>query len=86
MLEFEKQGKYIAWEIDATAAGCIVPFNVHAHKFIAGHDILHAMTMKFLEDTKEAVEVFKTHIFDAKDVNDEAEFDGSPFVVPETRC
>jgi hypothetical protein len=42
--------------------------------------------MEFLADTEEVVEVFMTHIFDAKVVNNEAELDGSPFVAPETRC
>jgi hypothetical protein len=84
MLEFEKQYRYIARHTDAAAAGCVVPFNVHASKFISGFAALH--TMEFLEDTKEVVEVFKAHIFNAKVVNDEGELDGSPFVVPETRC
>ena len=84
MLEFEKQRKYIAWHPDAAVAGSIVPFNVHASKFIAGHGVSHAM--EFLEDTKEVVEVFQAHIFDAKFVYNEAELDGSPFVVPETGC
>ncbi len=64
--------------------GWVVSFNVHAHKFITGHVVLHAM--EFFEDTKEVVEVFKAHMFDAKVLNDEAELDGSPFLVPETRC
>jgi hypothetical protein len=84
MLEFEKQHRYIAWHTDAAAVGSIVPFNVHARKFIAGHVILHAM--EFLEDTEEVVEVFKAHIFNTKVVYDKAELDGSPFVAPETGC
>ncbi len=75
---------YIAWHTDAAAVGCVVSFNVHACKFITGHAVLQAM--EFLENTKEVVEVFKAHIFDAKVINDEAELDGPPFVVPETRC
>jgi hypothetical protein len=42
--------------------------------------------MEFLEDTKEVVEVFKAHVFNTKVVHDEAELDGFPFVVPETKC
>ncbi len=69
---------------DAAAVGSIVPFNVHAHKFIASHGVLHAM--EFLEDTEEVVEVFKAHIFNTKIVYDKAKLVGSPFVAPETRC
>jgi hypothetical protein len=54
MLEFEKQHRDIAWHTDA--AGSIVPFNVYASKFIAGHVVLD--NMEYLEDTKEVVEVF----------------------------
>jgi hypothetical protein len=84
MLEFEKQHRYIAWYTDVAAVGSVVLFNVHASKFIAGHNVLDAMEL--LEDTKEVVEVFQAHVFDAKVVYDEAELDGSPFVVPETWC
>jgi hypothetical protein len=84
MLVFEKQHRYIAWHTDAAVVGSIVAFNVHASKFIASHVVLDAM--EFLEDTKEVVEVFKAHIFDAKVLYDEAELDGSPFVASETRC
>ncbi len=82
MLEFEKQRRYIAWHPDAAAVGSIVPFNVHARKFIPGHVVLHAM--KFCEDLKEVVEVFQAHVFDTKVVYNETELDGSPFVAPET--
>ncbi len=84
MLEFEKQHWYTAWHTDAAAAGSIAPFNVHASKFIASHVVLHAM--EFLEDTKELVEVFKTHVFNTKVVYDKAELDGFIFVAPETGC
>ncbi len=84
MLEFEKQRRYIAWHTNKAAAGNVVPFNVHASKFIAGHIVLHAM--EFLEDTEEVVEVFKAHIFNTKVVYNKVELDGSPFVVPETGC
>jgi hypothetical protein len=64
MLEFEKQRRYIAWHTNVAAVGSIVPFNVHASKFIAGHVVLDAM--EFLEDTKKVVEVFQAHVFNAK--------------------
>ncbi len=83
MLEFEKQHRYIAWHTDAAVTGRVVPFNV-AHKFIAGHIVLHAM--EFLQDTKEVVEVFLANVFDTKVAYDETELDGSPFMAPETRC
>jgi hypothetical protein len=84
MLEFEKQHRYIAWHTDVAAAGSVVPFNVHTSKFIACHVVLH--DMEFLEDTKEVVEVFKAHVLNTKVVYNEAELDGSPFVVPENGC
>jgi hypothetical protein len=84
MLEFEKQRRYVAWHTDAAAAGSVVPFNVHASKFIAGHVVLH--NMEFLEDTKEIVEVFKAHVFNTKVVYNKEELDGSPYVMPETGC
>jgi hypothetical protein len=84
MLEFEKHCRYIAWHTDAAAAGSVVPFNVHASKFIASHVILDAI--EFLEDTEEVVEVFQANKFDAKVVYNKAELDGPPLVVPETGC
>jgi hypothetical protein len=84
MLEFVKQRRYIAWHTDAAVVGSVVPFNIHASKFIASHVVLDAM--EFLEDTEEVVEVFQAHVFDAKVIYDEAELVGSPFVASETRC
>jgi hypothetical protein len=84
MLEFKRQGTYIAWHTDVAAVGSVVPFNVDARKIIASHIVLHAM--EFLEDTKEVVEVFQAHIFNTKDVYDETDLDGSQFVAPETGC
>jgi hypothetical protein len=34
MLVFEEQQRYIAWHTDATAAGSVVPFDVHASKLL----------------------------------------------------
>ncbi len=84
MLEFQKQHRYVAWHTDAAAAGCVVPFNVYACKFISGHVVLHAI--EFFEDTKEVFEVFQAHVFNTKVIYDKAELDGSPFVAPETGC
>ncbi len=56
MLVFEEQQKCIAWHTDAVAARSIVPFDVHASKFIACHVVLDAM--EFLEDIEEVGEVF----------------------------
>jgi len=39
--------------------------------------------MEFLENVKEVVEVFDSNIFYIKVINNEAELDGVPFVVPE---
>ncbi len=84
MLELKKQLRCIAWYTDAAATGSVVPFNVHARKFITSHVVLHSM--EFLEDTKEVVEVIKAHVFNTKVVYNEAVLDGSPFVAPETGC
>jgi hypothetical protein len=84
MLEFEEQRRYIAWHTDATAVGSVVPFNIHASKFIAGHVVLHAM--EFLVDTEEVVEVFQAHVFDTKVIYDKTELDGSLFMALETGC
>ncbi len=84
MLEFEKQRRYVAWHTDVAAAGRVFPFNFRAHKFIAGHIVLHAIEL--LQDTKEVVEVFLANVFDTKVAYDETELDGSPFMAPETGC
>ncbi len=84
MLELEKQRRNIARHTDAAALGWVVPFNINACKFIAGQFVL--LTMEFLEDTKEVVEVFQSLIFNTIIVYNEAELDGPPLVAPETRC
>jgi hypothetical protein len=70
MLEFEEQRRYIACHTDVAAVSRVVPFNVHARKFIAGYVVLDAM--EFLVDTEEVVELFKAHVFDAKVIYNEA--------------
>jgi hypothetical protein len=56
MLVFEEQQRNIAWHTDAAAASSVVPFNVHASKFITCHVVMDAM--EFLEDIEEVGEVF----------------------------
>ncbi len=56
MLVFEEQQRYTAWHTDAAAVSSVLPFNVHASKFIACHVVLDAM--EFLEDIEEVGEVF----------------------------
>jgi hypothetical protein len=56
MLVYEEQQRYIAWHTDGAGARSIVPFNVHASKFIACHVVSDAI--EFLEDIKEVSEVF----------------------------
>ncbi len=51
-----RSSKDIAWHTDAAVARSIIPFDVHASKFIACHVVLEAM--EFLEDIKEEGEVF----------------------------
>jgi hypothetical protein len=43
MLVFEEQQRYIAWHADAAAVRFIVPFDVHASKFIACHVVLDVL-------------------------------------------
>jgi hypothetical protein len=81
MFELEKQSRNIAWHTEVAAVGCVVPFNVNACKFITGHVVLH--TMEFLEDTKEVVEVFETHLYNTKIIYNKVELDGPPCGVPE---
>jgi hypothetical protein len=64
MLVFEDQQRYIAWHTDVAAVRSIVPFDVHASKFIACHVVLDAMEL--LEDIQEVGEIFQAHIFYAK--------------------
>jgi hypothetical protein len=52
-------------------------------KFIAGHVELDPM--EFLENVQEVVEVFNSDLFHSKVIHDEAELNGTPFVVPEAR-
>jgi hypothetical protein len=71
----------VAGHTDATPAGCIVPFDVNTHKFVAGHDELDPMEL--LNNIVEMVEVFKPNIFHLKVINNETELDGMPFVGPD---
>ncbi len=71
----------VAGHTDATPAGCIVPFDVNTHKFIPG--LVELDPMELLENIAEMVEAFYPNILHPKVINYEAEFDGTPFVVPE---
>jgi hypothetical protein len=60
---------------------CIVPFDSNTRQFISGHVALDPIEL--LENVQEVVEVFDSNIFHTKVIYNEAEFDGTPFVVPE---
>jgi hypothetical protein len=81
MLKLDEKVLNIAKHTDATPAGCIVPFDVNTHKFVAGH--VELKPMELLEHIAEMVEVFKPNILHPKVINNETELDGRPFVVPE---
>jgi hypothetical protein len=71
----------VAGHTDATLVGCIVPFDVNTHKFVASHVELDSMEL--LENIAEMVEVFEPNILHPKVINNETELDGMPFVAPE---
>jgi hypothetical protein len=71
----------VARHTDAAPAGCIVPFDVNAQKFVTGHVELDPVG--FLEHIAEMVEVFEPKILHPKVINNETELDGTPFVAPE---
>jgi hypothetical protein len=56
MLVFEEQQRYIVWHTNAEEASSIVPFEVHASKFIVCHVVMDAM--EYLENIEEVGEVF----------------------------
>ncbi len=80
MFEFDEEVVDVPRHADAAALASVVLFDVNAGKFVTCHVELHPM--KFLEEVKEMVEVFNTHVFHTKVIDDEAELDGSPFVAP----
>ena len=80
MFEFDEDVVDLPWHADAAGLASVVPFDVNASKLVTCYVELHPM--KFLEEVKEMVEVFNTHVFHTKVINDEAELDGSPFVAP----
>jgi hypothetical protein len=81
MFKFDEKVLNVAGHTDATPAGCIVPFDINTHKFVAGHVELDPMEL--LENITEMVEVFYPNLLHPKVINYEAELDGMPFVVPE---
>ncbi len=80
MFEFDEEVVDVPRHADAAASASVVPFDGNAGKFVTCHVELHPMT--FLEEVKEMVEVFNTHVFHTKIIDNEAELDGSPFVAP----
>ena len=83
MFKLNEQVFNVTWHTDATLTFYVVPFDINTRKFITSHVVLDPM--EFLEKIKEVVEVFDSNIFYPKVINIEAELDGTPFVVPETR-
>ncbi len=83
MFEFDWEIVGVPRYADTAALASIVPFDVDTGKLVTCHVELHRMI--FLEEVQEMVEVFDTHIFNTKVIDNEAELDGSPFVAPETR-
>jgi hypothetical protein len=56
MFKFDEKVLNVARQTDATQVGCIVPFDVNTHKFVAGHVELDPMEL--LENITEMVKVF----------------------------
>ncbi len=83
MLKLNEQVFDVPWHADATATICIVPFDMYTCKFISSHVALDPV--EFLENIQEVVEVFDSNIFHTNLIYNEAELDGTPFVVPEAR-
>ncbi len=83
MFEFEEEIVDVPWHTDAAAPANIVPFNVNTGKLVTCHVELHPVI--FLEEVQEMNEVFDTHVFNTKVIDNEAELELLPFVVPETR-
>jgi hypothetical protein len=64
----------VARHTDTTTAGCVVPFDVNTHKFVAGHVKLDPMEL--LENIAELVKVFYPNILHPKVINYETEWMG----------
>ena len=70
---------------NATCAGTIFPFKIHAH-VLSSRLILRDIVV-ILEDGYKMLGVLFAHVFDSRVVDDETKQDGLPFVVPEAwRC
>ena len=83
MFKLNEQVFNVTWHTDATLTFYVVPFDINTRKFITSHVVLDPM--EFLEKIKEVVEVFDSNIFYPKVIYDEAQLDGTPFVVLETQ-
>jgi hypothetical protein len=60
----------------------IIPFDGDAPEFVAGHVELYLVVL--FEKIEEKIKVLDPHVFHTKIINDEAEFDGMPFVMPKS--
>jgi hypothetical protein len=83
IFEFDEEIVDVPQHTDATAPVNIVPFYVNTCKLVACHVELY--TLKFLKQLQEMIEVFDSHVFNIKVINNEAKLDGMLFVAPETR-
>ncbi len=82
MFEFEEKIVNISRHADLAVLVSIIPFDVHASKFVTSHVELHSTVL--LEKIQEMVEMFNSNLFDTKVVHNEAELDGKPFVAPKS--
>jgi hypothetical protein len=81
MFELDEKILNVAGHTDTTPVGCVVPFDVNTHNFVASHVDLDPMEL--LENIAEMVEVFYPNILHPKVINYETELDGTLFEVPE---
>jgi hypothetical protein len=80
MFEFQEKIVNISTHANLAVLARIIPFDVHASKFVTGHVELHSVVL--LEKFQEMVEYFNSSIFYTKVVHNKAELDGMLFVVP----
>ncbi len=82
MFEFEEKIVNTSGHADMTAFASIISVDVHASKFVIGH--VGLLSVVLFEKIQEKVEIFDSNIFNTKAINNEAELDGMPFVVPKS--
>jgi hypothetical protein len=83
MFKLDEKVLDVAGHTNATLVGCVVPFDVNTHNFVAGHVELDPMEL--LEKIAEMVEVFEPNILHPKVINNKTELNGTPFVAPEAQ-